>query len=113
MKILINLNVITIIIIIVVLLGCNKDKSFFVPVTGKVVDSLTKEPINNARVIYNATIIDKTDVNGEFYLNYDLKKFLADSISIYVSNPGYWDKEYSSLVGNTQKDLYLIELLKK
>lgn len=111
MKIILKSNII--IVLIAVLLCCNKDKSFYAPVTGKVLDSNTMEPINGARVVYNATIIEKTDTHGEFFLNYNLEEFLADSISIYISKPGYWDNEYSALVGNTQKDVFLIELIKK
>ncbi len=89
--------------------SCKKD-DIVVPVTGKVVDKITKNPVWNARVVYNADRTVATDSFGEFRLNFNLGRFLADSISMYVTKNNYKDRNYSGIVGNTQKDIFVIEL---
>jgi len=87
-----------------------KKKDIIVPVTGKVVDKTTKLPIDKARVVYNANETVETDIYGEFRLNYNLGRFLADSINFYVTKPNYKDIDFSDIVGNTQKDIFVVKL---
>lgn len=94
---------------LLLLFACKKD-DIIVPVTGKVVDKVSKLPVENARVVYNATETKVTDEYGEFRLDYNLGRFLADSINIYVTKIDYKDANFSDIVGNTQKDLFVIEL---
>lgn len=99
-------------LLLIVLLqnSCNKNSDITVPVTGKVIEKGTQKPVQNARVIYNAGETVATDNFGEFRLEYKLGKFLADSIALYVSHPTYKDANYANIVGNTQKDIFVIEV---
>jgi hypothetical protein len=102
----------SVIFILFLLLGiyaCKKD-DVIVPVRCKVVDKTTKLPVEKARVIYNATETVETDNFGEFKLEYNLERFLADSINFYVTKPNYNDGNFSDIVGNTQKDIFVLEL---
>jgi hypothetical protein len=89
--------------------ACKKNH-LIVPVRGKVVDKTTKLPVEKARIIYNATQTVETDNFGEFKLEYNLGRFLADSINFYVTKPNYNDGNFSDIVGNTQKDIFVLEL---
>jgi hypothetical protein len=89
--------------------ACKKD-DIVVPVRGVVVDKTTKLPVEKARVIYNATETVETDNFGEFKLEYNLERFLADSINFYVTKSNYNDGNFSDIVGNTQKDIFVLEL---
>jgi len=89
------------------------DEDTIVPVIGKVVDKVNKDPIVDARVLYNASEEFSTDINGEFSTQFNLKNLLADSISFFISKDMYHSRNFSSIVGNTQKDIFIIELEKK
>lgn len=88
-------------------------KEIIVPIFIKVVETQNQEPIEGARVIYNASQPLFTDENGECSTNFELEHFLADSISLFVSKDGFHANNFSSIVGNTQKDIYVIELERK
>ena len=89
---------------------CCKRDDLKVPVFGKVIDSESLEGIHNARVIYNATETYLTDEKGEFVTEFNLGRYLADSIAFYVEKDGYEPKNFSTIVGNTQKDILVIPL---
>lgn len=100
---------ISIIFLLFSIYACKRE-DLIVPVRGKVIDKTTKLPVEKARVIYNATQTVETDNFGEFNLEYNLKGFLADSINFYVTKIDYIDGNFSNIVGNTQKDIFLLEL---
>lgn len=92
--------------------SCGKDDTI-APVVGKVVDAESKLPVTDARIIYNANETAYSDSLGEFVLEYNLGNYLADSISLFISKTEYQDRNYSNIIGNTQKDIFLIELKRK
>ena len=94
---------------LVLIFSCSRD-DVIVPVVGRVVDDTSGLPIENAKIVYNAREEFFTDENGEFTSTYNLKRNLADSIVFFISRDQYFDLRFSSFVGNTQKDIYLIEL---
>jgi hypothetical protein len=98
---------------IVVFYRCNKEPDLIVPFYGKVIDKSTKLPLGNARVIYNTKEIFQADMNGEFKGSYNLRKYLADSISFYVEKDNYHPYKYSTIIGNTQKDLFILEMIRR
>lgn len=103
---------VTIVLLALIISSCGQD-DLFVPVSGKVISAENQNPIQDAKVIYNATESYFTDEYGEFYAEFNLNEFLADSIAFYVERPGYHPIRYSTVVGNTQKDLILISLSPK
>jgi hypothetical protein len=89
--------------------GCREDT--IVNVYGRVVNKTTQNPIKDAKIIYNAGQNLITDMNGEFEVKYNLGRYLADSISLFISKDDlYHSRGYSTIIGNTQKDIFLIEL---
>lgn len=90
-----------------------KEEDNIVPIFGKVVEQQNQTPIDSAKIIYNAYEELFTDKNGEFRTTFNLGKVLADSISFYVAKDSFHSNNYSTIIGNTQKDIIKIELEKK
>jgi hypothetical protein len=95
---------------IIIFYRCTEEPDLIIPFYGKVIDKSTKLALGDARVIYNTKEIFQTDMNGEFKGSYNLKKYLADSISFYVTKANYHPYQYSTIIGNTQKDLFILEM---
>lgn len=99
---------VSVILMLLVLTSCRKDN--IIPIVGLVVEKSTQSPIQGAVVTYNATETYVSNAQGKIFTEYNLGRYIADSISLYVSAPGYKEKQQSFLIGNVQKDLIKIEL---
>lgn len=101
------------ILITLTVIRCGKDDNYTPQVTGRVVEANdVNKPIPNARVIFNSIESIYTSDDGNFITQHNLGNYLADSISFYVTKEGYKAKAISFLIGNVQKDIFIIELEK-
>jgi formylglycine-generating enzyme len=88
---------------------CTKNVS---RVAGEVIDAKNKTPIKDAKVVVSNRPPVFTDANGEFYIeDFDLDKYIVDSITFNVrANGNYHPQIYSTIIGNKQQDIFIIEM---
>ncbi|NOQ75623.1 MAG: hypothetical protein GQ574_26685 [Crocinitomix sp.] len=99
------------ILILFLFYSCNDDN--YVPVVAHIIEKGTQNPVHNAIVTFNALEEFKSDTIGEIRTSYNLHHHLADSISFYVKKDGYISTNFSFIIGNTQKDVYVLEFEKE
>ena len=91
--------------------ACVKDDlPIIVPISGKILDKETGKSIDSAKVYLNSNSYFQTDSTGSFDFKYNLDSYLADSVTMFVTRDNYQVFDTSVVVGNSQKDLYIIYL---
>jgi hypothetical protein len=80
------------------------------PVLGKVIDGKTKNGVAGAKVTVDGKDVYVTNANGDFTASKDLGKYIVDSINFNIDAKGYELLKYHSIVGNSQKETFVITL---